>query len=612
MAIEDKAVEKDLPARQQAVPPAIRISGTWRVLPGFLYGFRQPAVLGEITVKTDPDVDLATCDKAIAELVRDFETPMPENSFDNGLASRVLGLAIAVQNNSRIPVQSAVHVGPARLLADGRTVLEVAIPYYDQGATRLALSWAIQALNRLVDAAAGTPVEKQLSGGFSELGTHLAEHAPPNGEIVHLLRAAMRRSIPVHRVMANIYCYGTGRYRRLLDSTVTDRTTEMGCRISRNKVQTAEILRLAGLPAPRQLAAPNAERAVAAAESLGYPVVIKPINLSQGAGVFAGLRDAASVREAFAAASEVSDMLIVENHFHGSDYRLTVLNGEVIKAEQRIAAGVTGDGRSTISELVAAKLATPRFQRLLRSGNRAVLGLDAEAQALLGEQGLTAQSVIEDGAYVQLRRKNNVSAGGEQVHVALDAVHPDNLALARRAAMLLDLDLAGVDLIIPDLSRSWTECGALICEINARPEIGRNTTPTIHDRMLDELLGPATRIPVHLLIVGGDAPRKATDYEKLAAELACNAIAAKEGVWIDGERLPGQPEDAFAASRLLLRERRAKAALCVMAFSDVAAKGLPVDRLDSIRIEFAHEEAVSLLPALQPHTDSLIEISGNS
>ena len=55
--------------------------------------------------------------------------------------------------------------------------------------------------------------------------------------------------------------------------------------------------------------------------------------------------------------------------------------------------------------------------------------------------------------------------------------------------MLLDLDLAGVDLIIPDLSRSWTECGALICEINARPEIGRNTTPTIHDRMLDELLG---------------------------------------------------------------------------------------------------------------------------
>ncbi|MCB2059964.1 MAG: acetate--CoA ligase family protein [Novosphingobium sp.] len=611
MALEDQAIGEELPAPRQGVSPVVRIRGAWRALPGFLFGFRQPAIIGELTVRTDRDIDLALLDRAMADLTRDFELPLPEATLDKGLVSRALGLAIALQNNYRIPVQGDFYVGSPRPVSEDRSSFEVAFPYYDQAAARIALSWAIPTLNRLVEEAGGGPAGASATDALSELGRRFAEHAPPNVEIVNLLRAAIRQAIPVHRVIANVYCYGTGCHRRLLDSTVTDGTSELGCRISRNKVQTAEILRQGGLPAPRQLAAPTAERAVAAADSLGYPVVIKPVNLSQGEGVFAGLKDAKAVREAFEAAVEVSDMLIVEKHFHGRDYRLTVLNGEVIKAERRIAGGVTGDGHSTIAELLALKLATPRFQRILRTGRKQVLALDDEAQAMLRELGLAADSVVEDGRYVQLRRKNNVSTGGEQVLVPLDEVHPDNLELAIRAANLLDLDLAGVDLIIPDLHRPWTETGALICEINARPEIGTNTTPTIHDQILRELTGPVSRIPVHLLIVSDDRIDNVAAFEKLAGELSCNGISTQRAVWIDGKRLPGQPEDAFAGARMLLRERMAQSALCVMPFAEVIAKGLPTDWFDSIRIETPGKVSASLVNGLGPQTDSLTGFTGD-
>ena len=75
------------------------------------------------------------------------------------------------------------------------------------------------------------------------------------------------------------------------------------------------------------------------------------------------------------------------------------------------------------------------------------LALDAEADELLAEQGLQVDAVPEAGREVLLRRKANISAGGTHRLVDPSQVHPDNLLLAQRAAALLRLDLAGIDLI---------------------------------------------------------------------------------------------------------------------------------------------------------------------
>ncbi len=61
-----------------------------------------------------------------------------------------------------------------------------------------------------------------------------------------------------------------------------------------------------------------------------------------------------------------------------------------------------------------------------------------------------------------------MSTGGTSVDVT-DIVHPDNQALAVRAAAVTGLDVAGIDLIIKDISRSYMEIGGAICEVNYCP-----------------------------------------------------------------------------------------------------------------------------------------------
>ncbi|MCB2076964.1 MAG: hypothetical protein KDE55_04610 [Novosphingobium sp.] len=477
---------------------------------------------------------------------------------------------------------------------------------------QIVLTWALPFINRYVTPGQPTPDADHESRVFAELGKKLKRYAPPNNEIINFLDAAEKMEVPVHRVAGNTWCYGTGEHHRLLDSTVTDATSEIGCRISRNKVRTADILRLGGLPAPRHILVSSADDAVTAANRLGYPVVVKPIDMSQGDGVYANLKDEKSVRLSFIEASAVSTKLIVEKHFHGKDYRLTVLNGKVYKIEGRIAAGVTGDGVSTVAQLITQLQATPHFKKIYREKGRHVLTLDGEALGLLAEEGLKGDSVLAKGRYVQLRRKNNISVGARQIMIPPESVPPENLALAVRSAELLGLDFAGVDLIIPDIATPWTQSGALICEINASPQIGRATTPTIHQEMLRSIIGNEARIPLHLLVVGEACDSVNRDAFTLANELGCNAVSTADGVWIDGGRLVGQPSGGFASARILLRERRARSALCVMSAAELAEKGLPIDRFDTIRSLPGVAWPDGLADAVRPNTTRLETASADA
>src|SRR5690606_20081228 len=102
---------------------------------------------------------------------------------------------------------------------------------------------------------------------------------------------------------------------------------------------------------------------------------------------------------------------------------------------------------------------------------------DPAASELLERQGLTADSVAAAGRVVALRTTANLSSGGTAID-RTDDIHPDNAAVARRAALAIGLDVAGIDLMAPDISRSIRETGGGVVEVNAAPGLRMHLAPS--------------------------------------------------------------------------------------------------------------------------------------
>lgn len=92
-------------------------------------------------------------------------------------------------------------------------------------------------------------------------------------------------------------------------------------------------------------------------KKLDYPLVLKPTNASLGNGVVTNIQD----DEGFLKALEYvrQDLgygeVIVEQFVKGEEYRVYVIEDEVIAAYNRKPANITGDGVHTIEELLLKK-----------------------------------------------------------------------------------------------------------------------------------------------------------------------------------------------------------------------------------------------------------------
>ncbi|MFO0095101.1 MAG: cyanophycin synthetase family protein, partial [Gemmatimonadaceae bacterium] len=318
-----------------------------------------------------------------------------------------------------------------------------------------------------------------------------------------LVKAAEDRNIPWLRLNEqSLIQLGYGCRQQRIQATITGRTSHIAVELASDKEETNRILANLGLPVPKQRLVQTAERAVAAAERIGYPVVTKPYNGNHGRGVSVALMTPDDVRAGFARAQEISRSVIVESFITGHDHRLLVVNGELVAASKREPGKVVGDGVHTIAELVAIVNQDPRrgigHEKVLTR-----LELDHQAQRLIEAAGLTAESVLEAGRVFYLRSTGNLSTGGTAIDVT-DECHPDNREMAVRACAAVGLDVCGVDFLTPDISRSYKEVGGGICEVNAAPGFRMHVAPSegtprdVAGKVMEMLFPPGTpsRIPI--------------------------------------------------------------------------------------------------------------------
>jgi cyanophycin synthetase len=397
-----------------------------------------------------------------------------------------------------------------------------------------------------------------------------------------LVQEAERRGIPVMRLdEQSLVQLGTGRHQKRIRASITSLTPSIGTDTASDKDLTKSLLSDAGVPVPKGVVVRNVEDAVSAAERIGYPVVTKPLDGNHGRGVSIDLMTPESVAQGFEEALRHSRRVIVEQCFQGRDHRILVVDGEVVAVAERVPAHVIGDGSRSIADLVEEVNRDPRRG----SGHENVMTrivIDDHSRAVLGKSGLTPESVPSAGQVVYLCDTANLSTGGTAID-RTDDIHPDNALIARRAARIIGLDIAGIDFIAPDITRSVHETGGGIIEVNAAPGFRMHLQPSegrprnVARPVIDMLFpkGAPTRIPV-LAITGTNG--KSTTARMVGHIMRTSGLTvgltSTTGIYVNNDRIVEADASGPWSARVVLRDPTVDVAVLETARGGILREGL--------------------------------------
>ncbi|MFO1211552.1 MAG: cyanophycin synthetase [Paenacidovorax caeni] len=406
---------------------------------------------------------------------------------------------------------------------------------------------------------------------------------PSTGCIVD---AAGERRIPHIRLNdGNLVQLGYGAAQRRIWTAESDQTSAIAEGIAQDKDFTKRLLAACGVPVPEGRVVANAEEAWEVAQDIGGPVTVKPSDGNHARGVTLELTGEAEIKAAFALAEPEGSEVIVEKFIDGVEHRLLVVGGKVVAATKGETVSVHGNGKATLRELVAVLNQDPR------RGPEQEYPLDwinlesGAVQLELKRQHVTPDSVIPQGQSILLQRNGNMAID------CTEDVHPDVAYYAQLAAKIVGLDIAGMDMILQDVSRPMKEQGGAILEVNAGPGLLMHLKPTsgtprpVGMAIVDHLF-PRTeegtgagRIPL-VGIVGtqGNAfiARLVGWLLQLSGKLT--GVASSEGMFLANRQTQKTNAAHWAGAHRLLTNRLAQAAVVQTTARSILEEGLAYDR----------------------------------
>lgn len=407
---------------------------------------------------------------------------------------------------------------------------------------------------------------------------------PSTAAIVESATAKDRR-IPAIRLLStgNLVQLGYGAKSRRIWTAETDRTSAIAESISRDKDLTKSLLQSCGVPVPEGRMVDSPADAWDAAEDIGLPVVVKPYDGNHGRGVFTNLMTRAEVEAAYAGAIEQGSGVIVERFIRGDEHRLLVVGGKLVAAARGETASVTGDGASTIKELVDIQINSDPRRGAAEEFPLDVILLPDNSVALheIERQGYTPDSVPPAGSEVLILRTGNHTCD------ITDQVHPSVAAAASLAARIVGLDIAGVDLVAKDISQPLDAQRGAIVEVNAGPGL------LMHLKPLNGVAQPVGRAIVDHLFPNGDDGRipvvgvtgsfGKTMVARLVARLLtlsgkCTGLACSDGLFLDRRLVDKGDRAKWEAANRILMNRAAEAAVFENGSDTILGEGLAYDR----------------------------------
>lgn len=179
----------------------------------------------------------------------------------------------------------------------------------------------------------------------------------------------------------------------------------------------------------------------------------------------------------------------------------------VVAVAERVPAHVVGNGRSSIAELIEIENRDPR-RGIGHRKPLTLLQLDEPTVEFLATTGRSPATVPAPGERVMLRATANLSTGGTAID-RTEEIHPDNVTACEMAAGIVGLDIAGIDVLTPDISVPFRDNGAVIIEVNAAPGLRMHTNPSegrgrnVGGPILDMLYPPGSQSTIPVIAITG-------------------------------------------------------------------------------------------------------------
>lgn len=423
---------------------------------------------------------------------------------------------------------------------------------------------------------------------------------PSTGSIVD---EAVARDIPYIRLNAeSMVQLGYGKNQVRFRATMTDRTSSIAVDLASDKDETKRMLQDAAIPVAEGRCISTMEEVDEIINDIGFPLVFKPLDGNHGKGASINVKTVEDAKAAFDHAKKYSRRIIVEKFITGYDFRVLVINHQFIAAALREPAHVTGDGTSTIQQLIDKENKDPRRGY----GHENVLteiSVDKETMDQLAKKNYTLGTVLKKDEVCYLKGTANLSTGGTSTDVT-DIVHPNNIFICERISRVIGLDICGIDIMAKNLSEPLDVTGGVILEVNAAPGFRMHLAPAnglprnVAAPVIDMLYPPGKSCRIPIIAITGTNGKTTTT--RLIAHIVKNngyrvGYTTSDGIYVQNSMLTKGDTTGPASAEFILKDPTVDFAVLETARGGILRAGLGFGRCDVAVITNIQEDHMGLM-----------------